>query len=675
MQVKKRLNYLYTPLIISLIIFVYECILLHFTESSGKINVILLFSLSAGMAVSFLLSLTLTHRISHAIGCVMLSVLTVAYIAEILLKRSFGYYYPIQTVTGMAGDVAGSYGGTIISTIASGILPILLAVGATLLFIIPGKKLTFHPKHKIFTRSIIFILIFVFHFSAVGAIRSNSKAKTIAATDYDYYTDAYDFNEAVPRFGLLTSLRLDLYYAIFGSDDTVIDIKSQENKTNTQTTTQTNIYQTESYDFDKLYTKETNKTIRSIHSYIASVKPTKKNEYTGYFKGKNLIFICAEALSPYAVSPEITPTLYRLTNSGFVFHDYYQPSFGESTIGGEYSLLLSQIPKRDSGEKGMCMQLACEENLRYSMPGLFSKNGYTAQGFHNNSYTYYSRNVTHPKMGMDWYGCGGSVTQDPDKAFDISERLSTGWPRSDNEMIAATIGEYINSDKPFFCYYMSVSGHNNYSFSENTMARKNKNITENLDYSERVKAYIACQYELESALTTLIYELEKAGKLDDTVIALSNDHYPYGLSPTWQGNSGSDPLAELYGKSVDSTIKREKGLLFIWNSAMNKPVVIDKPVCGIDVLPTILNLFGISYDSRLLAGRDALSDCEGLVFFSDLSWKSEKAEFNAKTGKLTIFDKNVDDDYISGISAEVKNRILYSKLIRRKDYMKLLDEA
>ena len=108
MQVKKRLNYLYTPLIISLIIFVYECILLHFTESSGKINVILLFSLSAGMAVSFLLSLTLTHRISHAIGCVMLSVLTVAYIAEILLKRSFGYYYPIQTVTGMAGDVAGS---------------------------------------------------------------------------------------------------------------------------------------------------------------------------------------------------------------------------------------------------------------------------------------------------------------------------------------------------------------------------------------------------------------------------------------------------------------------------------------------------------------------------------------------------------------------------------------
>ncbi len=674
MQTKKRLDYIYTPIIISCIIFVYECILLHFTNSDGKINTILLFSLSAGMAVSFLLSLTLSHRISHAIGSVILSVLTIAYITETLLKRSFGYYYPVQTVTGMAGAVAGSYGGTIWSTILSGILPILLAVGVTLLFIIPGKRLTFHPKHKIFTRSVIFALIFVFHFSALSVIRggTNAKMKTISATDYDYYTDSYDFNEAVPRFGLLTTLRLDFYYSIFGNQEPATNDFPDDVLTNEYPSSA--IYQTQDIDFEKLYENESNKAIRSLHSYFSSVTPTQNNKYTGFFKGKNLIFICAEALSPYAVSPEITPTLYRLTHDGFVFSDYYQPSFGESTSGGEYALLLGQIPKRDSGESGMSMQLACEENLRYSLPGLFLKNGYTVQGFHNNSYTYYSRNITHPKMGMDWYGCGGSVTKSGDDSFNLSEYISPGWPRSDDEMIKATVDKYITSDDPFFCYYISVSGHNNYSFSENAISRKNQKAVDLLPYSERVKAYIACQYELEKALTTLIKELEKSGKLSDTVIALSNDHYPYGLSPTWQGNAGTDPLSELYGTNVNNIIKREKGIFFIWNSEMKSPEKITKPVCGIDVMPTLLNLFGISYDSRLLAGRDALSEGDGLVFFSDLSWKTAKAEYNAKTGKITRFISEISDDYISETNKEVKNRILYSKLIRRKDYFKTIEQ-
>lgn len=673
MLTKKRIGFIYTPIIISCIIFVYECILLHFTNSSGRLNIILLFSVSAGMAVSFLLSLTLSNRISHAIGSVILSVLTIAYITETLLKRSFGYYYPVKTITGMAGEVAGSYGGTIWSTILSGLIPILLSVGITLLFIIPGKRLTFHPRHKIFTRSVIFVLIFVFHFAALGVLNAenNSNGKALAVTDRDYYKSAYDFNEAVPRFGLLTTMRLDLYYSIFGIKDPVTDDLPDENIVHDSPDSPEQ--QIQDIDFERLYKAETDKTLRSLHSYLSSVPPTTKNEYTGIFKGKNLIFICAEALSPYAVSPDITPTLYKLTHSGFVFSDYYQPSFGESTSGGEYSLLLSQIPKRDSGESGMSMQLACSENLRYSLPGLFAKNGYRVQGYHNNSYTYYSRNITHPKMGMDWYGCGGSVTEDKNDDFNISEHISPGWPRSDDEMIKATVNRYIAEDSPFFCYYMSVSGHNNYSFSENSMSRKNKNITDSLGYSDRVKAYIACQYELEKALTTLISELEANGKLADTVIALSNDHYPYGLSPTWQGNAGTDPLSELYGTTVNSIQKREKGILFIWNSEIRKPIDVSKPVCSVDVMPTLLNLFGMTYDSRLLAGRDALSDGDGLVFFSDLSWKTSKAEFNAKTGKISISVSGVDDDYISNISQEVKKRIQYSKLIRRKDYFKALD--
>lgn len=40
---------------------------------------------------------------------------------------------------------------------------------------------------------------------------------------------------------------------------------------------------------------------------------------------------------------------------------------------------------------------------------------------------------------------------------------------------------------------------------------------------------------------------------------------------------------------------------------MEKPIYIDKVGSQIDVLPTLLNLFGIEYDSRLIVGQDILS--------------------------------------------------------------------
>lgn len=38
-------------------------------------------------------------------------------------------------------------------------------------------------------------------------------------------------------------------------------------------------------------------------------------------------------------------------------------------------------------------------------------------------------------------------------------------------MINATIDDYINSDKPFFTYYVTVSGHGGYTFSSSATAK------------------------------------------------------------------------------------------------------------------------------------------------------------------------------------------------------------
>ena len=126
------------------------------------------------------------------------------------------------------------------------------------------------------------------------------------------------------------------------------------------------------------------------------------------------------------------------------------------------------------------------------------------------------------------------------------------------------------------------------------MSAKNRDAVCNLPYSETVQAYLACNMELEYALEDLFEQLERAGQADNTVIVLTADHYPYGLSES-QYN-------ELAGKDIDTTFEKYHNSFLCYIPNM-QPVDVDTYCCDIDILPTLLNLFGVSYDSRLLAGK------------------------------------------------------------------------
>ena len=661
-------KYLYLNLFFIFILFFSEICLAYFTTGSFEhIRTVFLFSLSIASVIAFITALIGRKRLFRIITVLTLIIVYVSFVTEILLYRSFGFFYPPETVFNMASDVMGSYSGGIVQTVLSGIFPVIILFLPISLFSMFRKYISVGYVKKSGLWLIVFAVGIAFHFLTVATL---NKGESGEISDSDYHAAEFDFNEGVKRFGLAESIRLNFVYSVRGvpsSDTKNTDIK-QDNTKNELIMTN---YNKKNIDFDKIKNAATDKKIIDMCDYFSNVMPSERNKYTGLFEGKNLIFICAEAFSPYSVSKERTPMLYKLMNEGFVFTDYYQPSFGESTSGGEYSLLLGQVPKRDSGEKGMSMRLTCEENLKYSLPALFKKEGYITNGFHNNSYTYYGRDITHPKMNMNWYGCYGCVTNDG-SYLDLSDVLSSGWPRLDSELITATVDRYIYEEKPFFTYYLTVSGHNNYSFDENTAARHNKDSVSALRYSEKVKAYLAAQYELEKALTELVSALDAAGILSETVIALSNDHYPYGLSPLWQGNGGRDYISELYGKEVKTALEREKGAFFIWCADMKSAVRVEKPTSSFDVLPTLLNLFGIDFDSRLFAGRDALSNEKGLAFFSDYSWKTSLAQYDAGSGKITKFAP-VSDEYIKEIHREVKERIQYSKMLRQKSFFKLLN--
>jgi len=163
----------------------------------------------------------------------------------------------------------------------------------------------------------------------------------------------------------------------------------------------------------------------------------------------------------------------------------------------------------------------------------------------------------------------------------------------------------------------------------------------------------------------ILQKLEEAGKLDDTVIVLSADHYPYGLT--------DEEYSELLGHEVDPVFEIYKNTLILWSADIDEPVHVDKFCSSLDVMPTLANLFGLEYDSRLIMGRDILSDEPGLVIFSNYSFITDKGRYDSTTDTFQMWDgSEPDPEYVAERLSEVQNRVAYSASILDNDYYRVV---
>ena len=392
------------------------------------------------------------------------------------------------------------------------------------------------------------------------------------------------------------------------------------------------------------------------------MEPTKKNEYTGFFEGYNLIYLTAEGFCSYAVDKTLTPTLYKLTHSGFVAEDYYVPLWQTSTSDGEYVNLTGLIP-----DQQFSMKRSAVNEQPFSLPAYFAREGVKSYAYHNNTLSYYERHLSHPNLGYIFRASKlGELTEEEwgDSIFPMEN--ANAWPSSDLDMMKATIPEYIG-DERFHVYYMTVSGHMNYNFTGNQMSKKNKEAVEGLPFSEEGKAYIACNIELDKALEYLIAELDKAGKLEKTVICLSADHYPYAMD--------IKNLEELAGEPLEGTLDIYRNSLILWNSEM-ETVEINKACSALDLMPTLLNLFGFHYDSRLFAGHDMLSDSLPLVTFSDRSFITDKVSYYRKDRVGTpITEEEITEEYLDEMRAVVRSMNNFSGRVLNNNYYHYIVEC
>ena len=519
----------------------------------------------------------------------------------------------------------------------------LFALPLVILIVLSKKKVLLFERNSLKEIAIKMTSVVVVHLVALLCV--NFINTNMMYSNKNLYYNIHIPKVTANRMGLLTTMRLDLQRFIFGFEEKL----SVETST-TPIEEKENSYNVTYIDFDKLIQNEENNTIKEMHEYFSSQEASKKNKYTGMFKGKNLIVLVGESFSSLAIREDLTPNLYKLYKEGFQFDNFYTPIFPVSTADGEYITDTSLIPK-----EGVWSFLKVEGNyMPYSYPNVFEKQGYSSNAYHNHTATYYERDKYIETMGHNSYLAVGTGLED---------RMDTSnWPNSDYEMVKTTIDDYINNEK-FMAYYMTVSGHMNYTKIGNMMVYRNWDQVKDLPYSHKAKSYLAANIELDKAVGELIRRLEEAGKLEDTVIVISGDHYPYGLT--------LEEINELSTFERDDKFEKYRMPFLIWSGSMKEPIKVEKIGSSLDVLPTVLNLFGAEFDSRLLIGRDILSDTEPLVIFSDRSFITDKGRYNAVTGEFIANEgTTVEEGYVDKINTIIYKKYQMSRLILENDYYK-----
>ncbi len=317
---------------------------------------------------------------------------------------------------------------------------------------------------------------------------------------------------------------------------------------------------------------------------------SENTDYTGLLAGKSLLLIEAESLMHLAIDPELTPTLYKLRLEGLNFSSYNSPLLTGSTSDTEFMVNTSLLPANEGFNTFMSY---AENTYPVTIADYFNNSGYSVLAAHNNYAEFYNRNNMLPALGYKFWDAidmGFQNQMVPDSEFLVPIK----WISYEKEK--------------FFSFWITFNGHQPYSLDEmNSLFYPyyEQVSTKYPDLPEAEKVYLAKTMDFDKGLASLIQDYTYSGKIDDLVIAIYGDHFVKGAF--------SDPsIVDMV--CTDTVDKCTYTPFIIWSNSIEHEN-IDKVSNPLDILPTILDLYGIDYNQNFTLGHSIFDDTyEGFYF-------------------------------------------------------------
>ena len=606
------------------------------------------YALGISCAISLIIALLvglLPRKLMFPVNLILTVAGTFLYGSQMVYCFIFGTPYSVSQMGLGAGAVSQFYR-EMLSTmqenwtwIAGLLLPLVI------LFFVTAKRWIQRPGAV--SRIVVLLL-------AIGAIPAVwldiYRGGTNMFSDYYFFTSSKSTTaQTMERFGVPMTFVLELTRPEDTGSSMEVPVEMLSDEAASQQTDEPVRYNVLPVDFDALNATTEDKKLIALNNYFSQLPGTNQNAYTGMLKDYNLIFLCAESFSPAAVDPVYTPTLYKMIHEGFVFENYYS-TFPNTTTDGEYTLTQGLYPDSTKDKYSSSMMASSKNDLPFALGNFFAREfGVKSWGYHNNVGSYYHRDLSHPNMGYEMKFNRDGMT------------FSGYWPTSDLEMMEQSVDDYIHEPQ-FHAYYMTFSGHYQYNPKDNGVVRKHYSTMEGGPWTKlNQKGYVACHIELDKALEYLLNRLEEAGIADKTAIVMASDHTPYGLP--------KDQYFEMIGQEEDFFGWYKSNLMF-WVGGMEEPVVVEEYCSTADVLPTILNLWGFPYDSRLYPGTDVFSDGVHAAVLIDHSFLTDKVWFNSNTGEIRYLvpQEEIPENYVESMNQLIASRFEFSAEILRNNY-------
>lgn len=396
----------------------------------------------------------------------------------------------------------------------------------------------------------------------------------------------------------------------------------------------------------------------TLDEYLFGTKETEKDmllktsKFNGISAGNNLIMIMVESFDWYPLTwydaettKKIYPNITKFMGDSLVFTNYYSR---EKTDTSENNAMLGSNPT------GKYMNYDFESNeYPYALPNMLEReygDELVSIAYHQNTGSYYNRKKTYNSLGFDkFYAIEDMESYGLVNTWTDSEWDNGGFTR-DSLTMDCMKETMFPLDKQFFTYWLTFSMHGYYEERENLSnfiyVDEFGDSYENGYYgyfdgnnvfpeSDQIKAnylrtYAAAVKDFDVALGIMMDYLTENNLLDTTTIVVYSDHNTYYNNlayyakdvplSTYQSSLYRIPCM-IYDKELCSKYVMEYGfdcyenIIGNDNSYLGKCATISKFTTAIDLIPTILDLFGIKGWKNLYLGTSMfVEDVESIVY-------------------------------------------------------------
>jgi len=403
------------------------------------------------------------------------------------------------------------------------------------------------------------------------------------------------------------------------------------------------------------YRQEQEAAREEIDSYFASREVGGANEMTGLLKDKNVILVLMESMDDWMIG-EHTPTLTKMMSEGINFTRFYTPGYGGiRTFNTEFCANTGSFLRSGGGYAFDYVTNTFDQSLASQL----TKEGYRALTFHYNAPSFYSRGVFSPAMGYESYVSYQDYVVEKSKSLYDDQLLFDSQPLSD---------AFFSGEKKLN-FVITRSAHLSYKYNEvlSYWGLQKYPQYKGLTGNEETDCALLKARLVDDFFARMLQELEEHDQLENTVIVAITDHYTYGYK---------DLPSLLALSGVNDTLLLEKTPCFLWGADV-PPMEVNKILNTSDLLPTLLNLLGLSSAYEYI-GRDAFDDSyDGFVPFSDGSWITGDLAYNAAAKSLMTLDGEkgtASKEFQSEMASRVQAFTRINNLILDTDYYKGTDE-